>query len=93
LIDFEVTVEGVLDISNVIFIHFIPNQEQLYRLWNKHTQTDPGKSTSSGKVHFLPIRWHRQGPHLLVKMKFKDFSRTFKDLFQYIQGPGNWKNL
>jgi hypothetical protein len=34
-----------------------------------------------------------QGPHLLVKMKFKDFSRTFKDLFQYIQGPGNWKNL
>jgi hypothetical protein len=22
-------------------------------------------------------------------MKFKDFSRTFKDLFQYIQGPGH----
>jgi hypothetical protein len=34
-----------------------------------------------------------QGPHLLVKMKFKDFSRTSKDFFQYIQGPGNWKNL
>jgi hypothetical protein len=24
-------------------------------------------------------------------MKFKDFSRTFKDLFQYIQGPGTGK--
>ena len=24
---------------------------------------------------------NKQGPHLLVKMKFKDFSRTFKDLF------------
>jgi hypothetical protein len=41
----------------------------------------------------LTLSTSKQGPHLLVKMKFKDFSRTFKDLFQYIQGPGNWKNL
>jgi hypothetical protein len=52
-----------------------------------------GKSVIFASTLDWVLRMEIHGVHPLVKVKFKDFSRTFKALFQYIQGPRTGRNL